>query len=241
MASLNQSSLLGYFKPQLPCPNGKLTEKIPTHTIRELNIQVKNALTPRKRGTYMKYSETDRAEIAKFACLHGTPKALKKFKEQFPGLSEPTVRNFKKKFESRKRKLDLNDELTEIPSCKRGRKLVLGEKLDSDVQAYLRELRNNGGIINSTIVLAVGNGTLLAHDKTRHVDYGGDVNLTRHWAASIMSRMGLVKRRGCTTAKPEVKNFDAVKEGFLNRVKKAMTDHNVPPQLVINYDHTGMC
>ena len=61
MASINLSSLFGYFKPQLPCPNGKLiAERIPTHTIRELKIQVKNA---------SKYSETDRAEIAKFANL----------------------------------------------------------------------------------------------------------------------------------------------------------------------------
>ena len=45
MASLSQSSLLGCFKPKLACPNGKLTERIPTHTIHELNSQVKNAST----------------------------------------------------------------------------------------------------------------------------------------------------------------------------------------------------
>ena len=37
MASLNQSSPLEYFKPQLPCPNEKLTEGISTRTIREMS------------------------------------------------------------------------------------------------------------------------------------------------------------------------------------------------------------
>ena len=67
MASLNQSSLLGYFKPQLLCPNRKLAARILTHTVHKLNSQVKNALTPHNQGTNMKYSETDRAKIAKFA------------------------------------------------------------------------------------------------------------------------------------------------------------------------------
>ena len=67
MASLNQSSLSGYFKPQLPCPNRKLTEIIVTHTIRKLKIHVRSTSTPCKQGTYMKYGETGHARTAKFA------------------------------------------------------------------------------------------------------------------------------------------------------------------------------
>ena len=43
------------------------TKRIPTRTIHELKIQVKNALTPHKRDSYMKYIKMDLAEIAKFA------------------------------------------------------------------------------------------------------------------------------------------------------------------------------
>lgn len=168
------------------------------------------------------------------------PTTLLQFKEKFPGFNEATVKKFKSKYASRKRKLEIVDDIEEIPVCKRGRKVLIGEKVDSTVQEYLTVMREIGGIVNCTIALAVGNAALLSQDKTRHIDHGGDIHLARHWPSLIMSRMGLVKLRGCTTAKPEIRNFPELKEGFLTKIKSVF-DHNILPLLVINYDHTGKC
>ena len=55
--------------------------------------------------------------------------------------------------------------------------------------------------------------------------------MTRHWAASKMSQMGLVKRLGCTTAKSEVLKFRRAKGGLSNQSEKIMTDRYLLKQL----------
>lgn len=77
------------------------------------------------------------------------------------------------------------------------------------------------------------------YPKNRHIDHGGDVHLTRHWAASVMHRLGLVKRRGCLTTKPEITNYEELKTQYLGRIKKAVNDQNIPDELVTNWGHTG--
>lgn len=52
-----------------------------------------------------------------------------------------------------------------------------------------------------------------------------------------MHRMGLVKRRGCSTAKPEITNYEELKTQYLSRIKKAVNDNNIPDELVINWDN----
>ena len=46
-------------------------------------------------------------------------------------------------------------EITVLPQAKRGRPLLIGEKLDSAVKAYVRKIREAGGIVTSSIVAAV--------------------------------------------------------------------------------------
>ena len=46
-----------------------------------------------------------------------------------------------------------------------------------------------------------------------------------------MSQMGLVKRLGCTTAKPEVLKFRRAKGGLSNQSEKIMTDRYLLKQL----------
>ena len=52
--------------------------------------------------------------------------------------------------------------------------------------------------------------------------------------------MGFVKRRGTTKAKVTVENFDLLKEQFLLDIKNVVHMDEVPPELVINWDQTGI-
>ena len=52
--------------------------------------------------------------------------------------------------------------------------------------------------------------------------------------------MKMVKQRGSSTAKTEVKNFDELKTNFLSKISEAVEKFKILPQLIINYDHTGV-
>ena len=63
--------------------------------------------------------------------------------------------------------------INELPDEKRGRKLMLGEELDKQVQSYLLYLRCNGAVINSSITIAVAQGIVTNYDSNMLFDNGG--------------------------------------------------------------------
>ena len=52
--------------------------------------------------------------------------------------------------------------------------------------------------------------------------------------------MNFVKRRGSSTAKMMVTNFEAVKEQFVIDVNVVVEMEDISPQLVFNWDQTGI-
>uniref|UniRef100_A0A1X7TEJ7 Uncharacterized protein n=2 Tax=Amphimedon queenslandica TaxID=400682 RepID=A0A1X7TEJ7_AMPQE len=84
-------------------------------------------------------------------------------------ISENTIRGFKVAYLeelSRKRKADNEVPITVLPLKKRGRPLMLGERLDSMVQNYIRRTRDTGGIITTAVVIAGARGIVKAIDRT---------------------------------------------------------------------------
>ena len=55
-----------------------------------------------------------------------------------------------------------------------------------------------------------------------------------------MARMGLVKRRASTIAEVTPKDFNRLKAQFLFDVTVVIEMEEIPPQLVINWDQTGI-
>lgn len=55
-----------------------------------------------------------------------------------------------------------------------------------------------------------------------------------------MTRMGLVKRRASTAAKTSIKNFEEVRKLFLHEVKMVADLEEIPEDLIINFDQTGI-
>jgi hypothetical protein len=131
--------------------------------------------------------------------------------------------------------------VTSLPLQKRGRPFLLGDKLDSMLQMYLRKIREGGGSVSTRIVTAAARGLLLSYDKTKLEEFGKSVCLNRHWAYSLLRRMNFVLRKATTSkSKYSVGNFSALKESFLEDVITTVQMEEIPPKLIMNWDQTGI-
>ena len=69
---------------------------------------------------------------------------------------------------------------------------------------------------------------------------GGGIEITKGWAQSFLSRMGMVKRKACSKNKLSPEHFDSVKEQFLLNIKQLVVLEDIPPALIINWDQTAI-
>ena len=230
----------------LPDPHGPLASIIPSATIEAANESVVKVLegsqevTSRSRGQYEVFSPKEKAAIAKCAIEVGVTKAIRKLQKNYPGrpLKEGTIRSWVKKYNAEYRQT--HTAVGEIGSRKRGKPLLLGEELDSQVRAYIIKLRDKGGVINSAIVKASAIGIVLKHDMRLLKVNGGHIDITKHWAQSFLNRMGYVKRRASSKAKVSPEKFNEMKAQFLFDVKTIVVMEDIPADLIINWDHTGL-
>ena len=167
-------------------------------------------------------------------------------------ISESTVHGFKsvyqKEIKKMKRKLvetdsaDSSDDLgvTELNPSKRGRKTLLDEKLDSKVQFFIKSVRDSGGVVNSAIVRAAAKGIVLSHERSLLFENGGHIELTKSWAKFLLKRMNMVKCKGTTSKTFVVENFTQEKDKYLKSIISKVEMYKIPPELVINWDQTGI-
>ena len=129
-----------------------------------------------------------------------------------------------------------------LPHKKRGRRLLLGEKIDTHVQMYLSRLRDAGGVITARIAIAAAKGMIYACDRSMLVEFGGHVELNCSWAYSLLSQMDFVKRKATTAAKSKlsVESFASVKRQFLADVASTVQMEEIPMELILNFDQTGI-
>ena len=96
---------------------------------------------------YTRYSSSQHAKIGRYACIHGVTAAARVYSQKLQKhISETTVRSIRDSFreESTKRRhLDVDEDIETMPKKKRGRKVLLGEQLDQKLQQYLTTLRGN--------------------------------------------------------------------------------------------------
>ena len=116
----------------------------------------------------------------------------------------------------RKRKVGDDSSVKELPEKKRGRPLLLGDKLDGQVKSYIGYLREKGAAVNTAIVVGIAQGIVKSHNGNLLTCNGGHLV---PWAKSLLSHMGYVKRRGSTAAKVTVENFQQLREQFLIDIK----------------------
>ena len=123
----------------------------------------------------------------------------------------------------------------ELPSKKVGRSLATGDDVDQQIQHFLLEIRKKGLPVNTSIAIGAGEGILLNKNAGLSTDI-----LTKEWVKYLIKRMGLVKRKGTTKAKVDVDKFFEVERLFLQDIKTVVTMDDVPAELVINWDQTGL-
>ena len=174
------------------------------------------------RGTYLKLTEEQKAEITKYAVENGNCSAVRHFNKKFDMLiKESSVRTWveKYKFECEKKRkageMDLS--VKSLPSAKRGRPLLLGEELDKQVQGYIRALRDEGGVVTIPLTMAIGTAIVESSNRMLLSKNGGSIEITKNWARSLLYRMKFVKRRGGSTRKIAVTNFGGSKRAVLAR------------------------
>ena len=247
--------LLRYFKPcrkdfcqiSLPNPTGPLSEKVDSAAIEEANKEVTAVIasTGGKRKPYLKLTDKQRATIGRYAVEHGTVNAIRRFKGDFPqdSLKENTIHGWKNAYlqELQSRRREGKDRVVrELPKRKTGRPLMMGEDLDRQVQAYLRDLGKAGGGVNKELAIASARGIIRKKDSRLLAENGGPVALTKDWAHYLLVRMGYVKRKANSKVKVVAENFDEHKVNFLCEIKGIVTMEEVPSSLILNWDHTGL-
>ena len=141
-------ALYKYFKPAdgLPDPSGPLSAAVSPAAIREANEAVKGVTggSAKAWGKCAKLTPEQQAAIGEYASLHGNQAAIRHFSEQFGvDVKASSVQTWKGKYVveiNRKRKAgDMNDlSVKSLPVKKRGRPLLLGEKLDTEIKCYIQ-------------------------------------------------------------------------------------------------------
>ena len=115
---------------------------------------------------------------------------------------------------------------------------MLGD-LDDVVKEYIKQLRTAGGVVSTAVVMAAARGIILSKNRALLQEYGGHIAIEKSWARSMLIRMNFVKRKGTNSAKLPP-DFEKVKSDFLERVKKAVLENQIFPQMVINWDQTAV-
>ena len=102
-------------------------------------------------------------------------------------------------------------------------------------------IREQGGVIAASVVVAAARRILMALNKSLLPEFGGHITLSRHWAYHLLNGMNFVQRKA-TTSKSKYKpaDFAKIKEQFLNDVVSTVTMEEIPPELLLNWDQTGI-
>ena len=252
-------SILDYFKKDrakaaLPDPKGPLSNVISPAIIVATNNEVYKVLESRlncsltrepseKRGAYNKYTLEFKETTAKYAIENGNSRAARKFSTTDMAINESTIRSwvatYKEELE-RKRKAGEDSAISSLPEAKRGRPLLLGDTLDNQVKEYVRSVREGGGLITTEITIAAAKAIVRKYNPQLLADDKGSITITSDWAKSLLYCMHFVKRRGSTTTKQLVDDFEAIKMQFLADLVIVKLSQEVPDDLVLNWDHTGI-
>ena len=77
-------------------------------------------------------------------------------------------------------------------------------------------------------------------DHTRLIEYGGSTTLTTSWAKSLLKTMNFTKRRASTKYSHLADELEKEKEAFLSEMLYTVGLNDIPPELIFNWDQTGI-
>lgn len=173
-----------------------------------------------------------------------TTAAIKHFSTEHPGLKWSSVNDWKvavikETKESHKCGKDAEPEKA-LVGKKRGKPGLLCDSISKELKEYIIALRDNGGVVNTAVLIAAATGILQERNPQSLACNGGHIILQKSWAKYFLGKMQFVKRKAMTKAKVTVNHFEEVKQGYLMDIKAVVTMEDVPVDLVINWDQTGL-
>lgn len=84
-------------------------------------------------------------------------------------------------------------------------------------------------------------GIVQSRNCSQLSEFGGPSTLSRGWAYSLLQRMQFVKRKGTTAkSKQSSGNYADLKAEFLRELHTIITMEEIPCNLVLNWDRTGI-
>ena len=98
----------------------------------------------------------------------------------------------------------------------------------------------SGGPVTTTIVMSTGRAIIKQHDLQLLAENDGPLQLTTTWAKSMLHMMSYVKRKGCSVKELQVHDFEGVRQQFLIDIRAVVTLEEIPKDLILNWDHTGL-
>ena len=248
-------SLLKYFQakgPTLPSSSTRAYSSLSRKDLDYANKEVKRALAAEdsgekvvtRRGKYNSYTPKERAQIGKYALENGNSRAARHFSKVLDRqIRESTARRLKDEYVRAlaQKKNDPEGPVVKcLPTKAQGRPLLLGQELDKAVQEYIEATRAAGGDVNTAIVMAAAVGIVSSRDVTKLSSNGGYVNITKTWAKSLLKRMGYVKRKCSNAGKISPIQLAQIQEVFLADIKAQVVMNDIPDELIINWDQTGV-
>ena len=193
-----------------------------------------------KRTSTSSYDEEMRTKIGRHAIQFGNKSAVDKFSAVLGRtVPEATVRNFKRNLQAQIQQGKSLSDVWVVASGPRGRPLHLPREIDDLTKQLVTNLRSSGSPVSAAVVQAGAKGIISHKNPLLLLENGGRIEITNSWAASFLDRLGFVKRKGTRTARKVPADFPAVKGEFLTKVTAAVTEHNIPPSVVVNCDQTG--
>ena len=226
---INSKIFLGNSKSSFPIQDDSRLGAIEYESVKE---KLSNNSTDH-RHTYNKFKDEDRYAIGKYAAIHGTAAALRKFEKSHPcyRLTESSVRTMHDKY----CRIVSSPTAKTITSSKRGRPLMLSS-FDEKVKRFLLTLHLKGGAVNIVRAVALAKA-LITKSSDESLKVMDLHNLS--WEKSPFVRGGFVKTT-CTTVQPEISE-GVCKEGgliFHHQIVSLVEKYCIAALVVINIDQT---
>ena len=245
-------------------PNDLLSLKVPYSGISAANLYISRLLDKTSgdssygecsvtgtRGSYTVFTPAQKYEVGKrtaeirtTAAMHYYASIIRIFQRSFKEILVQWFKDMYKDIDELKKSIHSSTfesllAVKELVPKKRGRPLL---ELYDQVKEYIRELRREGVVINSDIVIAVGTRIVMNNDVNVLLANDGHIDLTKNWAKYLLSRMGFVKWRANTKAKISVEHvhFDELKKFYLLEINNVIEMDEILYELVINWDQTGI-
>ena len=186
----------------------------------------------------VKYSNVPskiKEEIGRYALIHGTKSAIDRFSKVYTkySLKRTTVNGWKESCKKKKNNQPI------APIQRKGRPNLVDDEMLKKIKDIIVGSRLAGTAISRKMVIAIATGVIKANDPKILREFDGSLELTEGWARNVLKSMDWVKRKGTTgKVEPCSKFLEEEKFTAQRAIAKAVSDHDIPMELVLNLDQT---